>query len=364
MMNPMRMHGGVAPENYTDFSTPINPLGVPDVIRGLISESIKSEIYSFYPNYNYTALREAIAEFYNIEPSYIIPLNGAAEALYLIVGAEKPTTAIVCEPTFGDHRALFHALSMNYISVQYAEFPNMYVFPFNIVYMLSKSIKSKCIILFSNPNNPLGTCIPIEVIEKILHMYRNCIVIVDEAFMDLSRICRSAFKLVEEYKNIVILRSLTKTFAVPGLRIGFLYTSNTKLLHKIEVFRQPWNVNSIADYVFSRALTDYRNNLNEFLEHSKSVIEAERQFLEYSFSELGLHFYKSYAPFILVRFHNDVKNIQHFLERFKIWIRDASSFQFLTRYHGRISVRLREDNEKLINALRIILKEKVYGEAQ
>ncbi|MEM1560791.1 MAG: hypothetical protein QXK24_08050, partial [Ignisphaera sp.] len=96
-MNPMRMHGGVAPENYTDFSTPINPLGVPDVIRGLISESIKSEIYSFYPNYNYTALREAIAEFYNIEPSYIIPLNGAAEALYLIVGAEKPTTAIVCE---------------------------------------------------------------------------------------------------------------------------------------------------------------------------------------------------------------------------------------------------------------------------
>ncbi|MEM2852166.1 MAG: hypothetical protein QW438_03120, partial [Ignisphaera sp.] len=85
---------------------------------------------------------------------------------------------------------------------------------------------------------------------------------------------------------------------------------------------------------------------------------------EYSFSELGLHFYKSYAPFILVRFHNDVKNIQHFLERFKIWIRDASSFQFLTRYHGRISVRLREDNEKLINALRIILKEKVYGEAQ
>ncbi len=358
MLQQLRIHGGHAPEGCIDFSTPINPLGTPEIIKQLIYESIRSETYSSYPDYSYKILRETIAEFYNIESEYIVPLNGAAEALYLIIGAEKPITAIVFEPTFGDHRPLFHILSMNYISIQYVELFDRYVFPFNIANSLYRLIQPRCIILLSTPNNPLGTCVSMETIETMLQIYKNCNIIVDEAFMDLSKDCRSAFKLVKDYKNIIILRSLTKTFSIPGLRIGFLYTSNMELLYRIEIFRQPWNVNNIANYVLSRALHEYKGDLRKFIEYSKDVIERERQFLEQSLYNLDVHFYKSSAPFILVRFQSDVKHIQQSLKQFGIWIRDASTFQSLTKYHGRISVRLRRDNEVLINALRVILEKK------
>ena len=290
----------------------------------------------------------------------IIPLNGAAEALYMIIGVERPSTAIIFEPTFGDHKPLFHTLSINYVAVQYTELFDRYVLPLDNIYYIPIP-KSSCILLFSNPNNPLGTCISIRDVEEILQMYRDCIVVVDEAFMDLSNNCNSAFELAEDYRNLVILRSLTKTFAVPGLRIGFLYTMNRDVLNRLEAFRQPWNVNNIAAHVFSRALTEYRNDLRGFIEYSKEVVVSERQYLEHSLYSLGIHLYKSHAPYILVRFHRDVEHVQGALEKFKIWIRDASSFQTLTKFHGRISVRLRNDNEKLITALRNIFEENQHN---
>ncbi|MCS7112145.1 MAG: aminotransferase class I/II-fold pyridoxal phosphate-dependent enzyme [Ignisphaera sp.] len=357
MLYQLRAHGGTAPSNCIDFSTPINPLGVPEVIKQIICESIKDGVYSSYPDYSYKMLREAVAEFYDINHEFIVPLNGAAEALYLIVGVERPTAAMIFEPTFGDHRPLFHILSMNYISIQYTELFDRYTLPFNILSSLSKSIHSRCIVLFSNPNNPLGVCVPVETIEKILQMYRRCIIIVDEAFIELSNNCESTLRLTRDYENIIVLRSLTKTFSVPGLRIGFLYTSNTNLLYKIELFRQPWNLNSITNYVFSRALHEYRDDLRKFIEYSKHVIECERQFLEQSLHKLRIHFYRSSAPFILVRFHTDVKYIGQSLRRLGVWIRDASTFQSLTKYHGRISVKLRKDNERLINVLKSVLEE-------
>jgi len=354
----MRFHGGKPPKGFLDFSTPINPLGPPNIVKELVYEAIKNDAHSLYPDYSYRALREAIANFYNIESDYIIPLNGAAEALYMITAVERPSIFMVFEPTFGDYKQLLYSLNIHYISIQYLEIFDRYYFPIDIAKQLSKTLNSKCIAMLSNPNNPLGTQTPRYIIEELIHMYRDCLIVIDEAFMDLSKKYESAIELTDDYRNLIVIKSLTKTFAVPGLRIGFIYTLNKNILYALESFRQPWNVNSIAEYVFSRALNEYKDDLWRYIEYSRNVIESEKLFLEDAFRSLNLHFYKTYTPFILIRFYIDVDYIQKALEEFKIYIRNASTYTYLTKFHGRVSIRLRDDNEKLVNALKQLLEKR------
>jgi threonine-phosphate decarboxylase len=324
----MRFHGGKPPKGFLDFSTPINPLGPPNIVKELIYEAIKNDVHSLYPDYSYRTLREAIANFYNIESDYVIPLNGAAEALYMIIAVERPSIFVVFEPTFGDYKQLLYSLNIHYISIQYLEIFDRYYFPIDIAKQLSKTLNSKCIAMLSNPNNPLGTQTPRYIIEELVQMYRDCLVVIDEAFMDLSKKYESAIELTNDYRNLIVIKSLTKTFAVPGLRIGFLYTLNRNILYALESFRQPWNINSIAEYVFSRALNEYKDDLWRYIEYSRNVIE----------------------------FYIDVNHIQKALEEFKIYIRNASTYTYLTKFHGRVSIRLRDDNEKLVNALKQLLE--------
>jgi histidinol-phosphate/aromatic aminotransferase/cobyric acid decarboxylase-like protein len=178
-------------------------------------------------------------------------------------------------------------------------------------------------------------------------------VFIDEAFIELCDECESMLSLARNYENVVALRGFTKTFNVLGLRISFLHTSNKRVYEVLEACRQPWNIDSLTSFVFSKALTECASKLRRFAEESKRVITEERSFLIKNFRDLGIKVYRSRTPFILIRHKRfTTRHVNDALARFGIIVRDASIFVYLTPYHARISMRLRENSQKLIETYR------------
>jgi histidinol-phosphate aminotransferase len=345
-----RFHGGRYSENIKiDFSTPINPIGPPKFLEDLIREAVKKRLYMLYPDYEYKTLREAFSEFYNLNPEHIVLINGAAEGINLILTCLRTRDLIVFEPTFGEYRCLTDILDINLRSIPYLEREDFYYIDEDSFKRSIRDVDKEGIVLFSNPNNPTGAYVDKDLVANIINSSKNMTVIIDEAFIDLCEKCSSVLELVKEFDNLVVLRSLTKTFSVPGLRIGFIYTENKKILEKIDLCRQPWNINSITSYVFSHVLKEYKKDLYEYISSSRKIIEIEREFLYNSFRDLGIKVYRSYAPFLLLRhFKYKAEDVIKILNNHGIHVRDASKYPFLTPYHIRVSVRLREDNEYLV----------------
>ena len=350
-----RFHGGNPPRGILyDFSTPINPLGAPKILKDLIYEAVKSCVYEKYPDYMYKDLKEAIAEFYNVDPQNIVVSNGAAEALTNIILCLRPKKLIVFEPTFGDYKCLVQYLNIPLISIAYVETVDSYRIELEDIEYLSRYINERnSVVLFSNPNNPTGAYIDLKSVEEIAKLFNEATIVVDEAFTELCRECVSAQRLTKDYENIVVVKSLTKTFGVPGLRIGFVYTSNRGVVEALEICRQPWNVNSIASYIFTKAFKEFKDEMKRFIEESQKVVETEREFLSNSLKEMGLKVYKSHAPYILVK-HSvyRAEDVIKALNSFGIHVRDASKYPYLTPYHIRVAVRLRKENEYLVKVYR------------
>lgn len=354
-----RHHGGTSPRDFLDFSAPLNPLGTPKVIKELIRESVARGDYSKYPDYLYRRLRESIASFYGLESEFVIPLNGGSEALYIITLSLRPDSLAVFEPTFGDHRCLVEALNIELVSIPYVERGGHYEFPMSCLDGLKKASGPNTILLLSNPNNPTGAMLPVKQLTELLDTVGSSAVVIDEAFFELCHSCGSvsALKLARSYENLIVVRSLTKTYSTPGLRIGFLYTENRGFLNAIESSRAPWNINSIAEAVFSEALENHSSELKSFIEVSQAVVREESRYLEHSLKSLGVHVYTSTAPFLLVKHSAPTSEVLKKLCECKVFIRDASTYPYLTQYHARISVRLRDENEVLIRAYEKVVRD-------
>lgn len=348
-----RHHGGTAPEGFLDFSAPLNPLGTPEVMRRLIAEAVAGRAYERYPDYGYGRLRESIAEFYGVDPDCVLPLNGASEALYLLVLSQRPTALIAFEPTFGDHRCLSEALGLETVVALYRESGDRYEPPVDSLPRVDLPAGGRAMVVLSNPNNPTGALLTRSQLEHVLDTYADSVVLVDEAYRELCHLCgdAGALELADSYENLVVVRSLTKAFAVPGLRIGFLYTTNARLLESIEASRPPWNVNSLVDEVFSRALREHPDELRSFLRLSRETVGSESRYLTSALRSVGLRVYEPSAPYVLVK-HPGVPTAEvlRVLERRGVYLRDASRYPGLTPYHARISVRLRRENEVLVAA--------------
>jgi len=351
----MRFHGGYyqSREKILDFSTNLNPLGTPSIIKDEIEHAIlDNKIYQHYPDYTYTKLREAIATFYNIEKKYVIPTNGASEALNLAIIALNPRSITVVSPSYGDYELLCKSLSINCNHVLMKESNNVFMLYHSEV--LDFLRKNPCdIVIIVNPNNPTGSIIDYDLIVDLAQELRNSgsWLIIDEAYAELSE-----YKSVLEFnapENLVLIKSFTKMFSIPGLRLGFIYTTSPQVIERIDNIRSPWNVNSIADYVFKKVLIEYRNDLLQYMLRSREYVINERNFLVSRVRQLGFQVYESKTNFILLK-HPWISAMELrdlLLNRYKILIRPAHTFYGLSIHYSRISVRKREENEFLVKAL-------------
>lgn len=341
----MRFHGGDR-EAKIDFSSNTNPLGPPKELLSILSNCIGLSVIERYPDYQYRDLRKSIATFYSCIPENVVPTNGAAEAINLIILATKPKKLVVVEPSYGEYEELAKVLGINYISVYYRR--TTYRFHIEFSDLKNFCEDKETLIVITNPNNPTGSY---TAVDAIFYELGNCKakVLIDEVYAELCTRCS-----IEVAKNIPenfsIVRSLTKWLSIPGLRIGFIYSVNEELLEKVDILRPPWNINSIAECVAVNLLKQ-KSVLMNFIEDSRKYIESERSRISKALEELGFKVFEIVTNFLLVDLGFDGDKIVVDLKKKGIAVRSCKSFRGLGSNYIRIALRSVDENNELIKAL-------------
>lgn len=322
---------GCSPSAILDFSASINPLGTPRSAIDAIQAHLP--LLRDYPDPNYQQVRSMLAQIHQLSPDWILPGNGSAELLtWACWDLAEFDQTVLFTPAFGDY---FRALNTFSAKVQRV--------PIDSELKGSKSTG----LLLNNPHNPTGTMFDRAWILEQLDRFG--LVVVDEAFMDFLPPDQeqSLISEVQNYPNLVILRSLTKFYALPGLRFGYAIAHPDRL--KLwQQRRDPWSVNVLAAAAAEAVLQDH-----EFQKQTFDWLNVARpQLFEGLKAIPGLSPLPGAANYLLVQSEGSVPQLQkQLLEHDKILIRDCLSFAELGDRYFRVAVRLTSENQRLIDGL-------------
>ena len=331
------------PEAILDFSASINPLGPPQSVLTVLTNHLHS--LKDYPDPNYIQLRSAISNFHNLPMDWILPGNGAAELLTWVGRelAQLDATYLVT-PAFADYQRSLNAFNTNVIPV-----------PMDLETSPPKATitaSANCGLLLNNPHNPTGTLTRRD--DLILYLEKFSLVVVDEAFMDflLPEQQQSLLDVILDFPNLIVLRSLTKFYSLPGLRLGYAI-GHPDYLKRWQQWRDPWPVNTLAEVAAIAALKDH-----SFQQQTLGWLPPTRDALIAGLQKLpGLTPLSGAANFLLVK--TDVPSTQlqkDLLKSHHILIRDCLSFPELGENYFRVAVRLPKENNQLLTALAQVLQ--------
>ncbi|MFZ0185039.1 MAG: histidinol-phosphate transaminase [Nitrosotalea sp.] len=340
-------HGGIFSSgigndsNLLDFSSNVNPLGFPPRVRDAFKNL--SQV-SVYPDPNSSELRTHLQKYTAIPTNQIIVGNGATEIIYNYCNAFlRKQKVLVQIPTFGEYES---AAKLNGAIISFFKTMNLNE---NLSEFQDMITKKNCIFL-CNPNNPTGVLIKRKNMLKILESAydKSTMVFLDECFIELVPAGNeSVISYLKEFDNLFILRSLTKSFGLAGLRIGY-GLGNKKMIEILQKIKIPWNVSGIAQKSAINALSDKLH-----LSKTLHLVKKESKFLIGSISKIkGFTCYNSDTNFILIKSKIKSNQVQDKLLKKNILIRDCKTFRGLDNNFIRIAVRTHEDNLKLIEALR------------
>jgi L-threonine-O-3-phosphate decarboxylase len=339
---------GCPPDAILDFSASISPLGPPNSAIAAIASAFGD--IKHYPDPNYSELRLALSHFHQLPYEWILPGNGSAELLTLI-GRELAQLAatLLITPAFGDYYRTLAAYKAKVL-----ECPLSLVIgqESSVISSLSlfldngQKTKDKGLLL-NNPHNPTGKLFSRDSILPYLEQF--ALVVVDEAFMDFvpPNEEQSLIPVVQEYANLVILRSLTKFYSLPGLRLGYAI-AHPDSLSKWQQWRDPWPVNTLAVAAAIAALQD-----REFQQQTWTWLPPARKQLFQGLAKIpGLQPQASAVNFLLVESQKSTLQLQQeLLKHHQILIRDCLSFKELGDRFFRVAVREEFDNQRLLTAL-------------
>lgn len=341
---------GLKPENIIDFSASINPLGISENARRAVFEHF--ETVSHYPEQLSETLITEISRFHSIPSSCIIAGNGSTELIYLIPRVFKPKKALLVTPTFSEYKNALSLVECDVDTLLVNEENSFRLERDRLFELLKKRYK---LLYICNPGNPTGVLISKEIILEIVdgasEYGTTCVV--DEAFIDFAE-DESVKKAATERDNLIVLRSMTKFFGIPGMRVGFAI-SNEENVSRMMVHKEPWSVNALASIAAVESLHDL-----SYIDESKSYIAAERDHLYSELSNIPwLKPYPSVANYILVKIEkNDLDSYALFdrLAKEGLLIRSCTSFDGLGSSFFRVAVKKRAENESLLESLRNIFR--------
>lgn len=335
---------GCSPVDIVDFSASINPLGPPQSAIAAILANLHS--LSVYPNPDYYQLKMALSQAHQIPPDWILPGNGSAELLTW-AGWELSKLELIylITPAFGDYwRSLnvFNTKVQPYCLNWECSYGNLE----NFIKNLESPIPSNSGLLLNNPHNPTGYLFLRD--EILQQLERFALVVVDEAFMDFLRPHQqqSLISMVQHYPNLVILRSLTKFYSLPGLRLGYAIAHPDRL-RRWAKWRDPWPVNALASAAGVAVLED-----TEFQQQTWQWLETTKPQMFEGLSNLpNLRPIPGAANFLLVESDQSMQIQEKLLKKYQILIRDCVSFPELGDRFFRVAVRSQTDNQLLLSAL-------------
>ncbi|MCH2225039.1 MAG: aminotransferase class I/II-fold pyridoxal phosphate-dependent enzyme [Crocinitomicaceae bacterium] len=303
----------------------------PELIR--ILEKSLDNCVNNYPSPTAEELSVIASEHFGMKSNNFLFFNGATEAFYTIAHFFKGQTATIFGPTFAEYEGScqVHDIDINW------KFRDEFHQP------IDTRVAYVC-----NPNNPDGQIVSAKDIEAFLIRNKETTLVVDEAYIEFTNTIQSVIRLCEEYVNLIVVRSLTKVFAIPGVRLGYV-VSNAKMIADLSAKKMPWSVNALAiragEYIFEEYehLSFY---IIDLLQEMKSFLR--------NLSEIDwLEVYPTNTTYVLIRLKKGTASkLKDYLAReHRVLIRDATNFTGLKGECIRLSLQSEEVNGVLINAL-------------
>ncbi len=332
-----------------DYCYLVNPYFPP---KGMIEE-MKANFEPLLQNYPSGDKQQSLlaAKIFDIEPEHVVVGNGAAEliASYAQIKKEK---VVVPYPTFneyperfGDNNVLWYKVEEN--------------FSYSIDNVYDFAIKNDAqSILLINPENPSGHFFNFEEVcflaKKLLEIGKT--LILDESFADFAqKDIRFSFineKLIEKYPNVVVIKSISKSYGVPGLRLGLLVSKDEELIHKIQRNTSIWNINSFAEYF----LQIFDKHKKTYFQACDKISDERERFCSELGKIAGLKIYPSQANYVLAELINGKTSeelVERMLDKHNIFMKDLSTKKgFDGKQFMRITIRNKEDDDLFLDALR------------
>lgn len=344
------MHGGniYGSEIEYDFSVNLNPLGPPDAVREALAAALNN--VEEYPDPEYRELRRALANYRQLAEEQLVLGNGASELIPGIIRALAPKTCMVTAPCYSGYETALNAAAP---SCRVHRIPlreeDDFTLPENICREIAH-VKPDLLIL-TNPNNPNGKRISANRLREIAGACRGAgtVLLIDECFLALSGgdVDSLIHRIGEEgMPPTVVLRAFTKTFAIPGVRLGYAVCSGS-LATRIQRELPEWNLSVFAQYAGLAALEP-----SGYIAASVEMIAQEREYLTAELKKLGLRVFPSDANYIL--FQSRDRELHRKLLDKGILIRDCRDYHGLTAGFYRAAVRTRRENTALLRCLRNI----------
>ena len=332
---------GKAADEILDFSANINPLGPPPWMRPLISSRIRS--LAHYPDPDCAELLAAAAARYGVATGELIAGNGSAELLYLVARVVEKR-GLIPVPSYVDYA---RACATAGREVCFFPLRQSEGFSLNPEALDAALAEQPALVFIGQPNNPTGTVCEPETLRRLARRHANSVFLIDEAFADFVEGLDSLTK--DRPDNVIVLLSLTKSFAIPGLRLG-LAVADAAMIRRLRELQPPWPVNTLAMAVGAEALADkeYQVKTRQYVDRARARMVDELQRIG------GFTVYPGRANFLLLRLDHAEQNAADLtkkLLRQGIAIRDCGNFQGLDSRFIRIAIRSEEENARLITAV-------------
>jgi len=362
-----------------DYSSNINPYGIPESLKSRIIENL--EILERYPDPDYVELREKLANLNNVNLSDIVLGNGATEIIFLFMKVINPKKILIVSPTFGEYERAVKATEIpgdivslscsgdnknienKEIEIEYFELKESDDFKLNIGNLKNELEKKYDLLIICNPNNPTGKFLKLAQTEEILKECNkyDTKLFIDEAFIEFlaDGMKESIINTEENKKNLFVTRAFTKFFAIPGLRLGYGMYFDKELEQKISEKKEPWSVNNIAEMAGLTVLDD-----TEYIGKTLKWITEEKIYMYEKLNEIsGIKVYETEVNFITGKIDEklfseglNVKVLREKMLEQGILIRDASNFKFLDERFFRLAIKDRASNDRVIEAMKEIFQ--------
>lgn len=329
---------GIDLDNVLDFSVNCNPKELPQSIKNAVCGAD----IGTYPDSASLELCRLIAEREGIRTEQVIFGSGSMEIIRLIATAyfEEGDNVIICEPTFGEYEKACEISAAKIIRYRVVGRGNNFSFEVENIIALIKEYNPKAVFL-CNPNNPSGQYLEKNEIEKLLEACKDTLLLLDEAYIVFTDGRWDSCGLVEK-ENLIIIRSMTKDYALAGLRLGYAISCE-EIVSNLKKVSPPWNVSATAQAAGIAALGE-----SDFIEQSEEDIKAAKVYLIKELKALGYNIIPTRTNFFLMEV-GDAGAFRNALMKKGIMVRDCTSFG-LTEY-VRISPRVMSDCKKLIAAV-------------
>lgn len=336
-----------------DYSSNINPFGVPDGVKAAIVRAVDTA--DNYPDPLCRRLVAKLGQHEGVNPEWITCGNGAADLIFRLALALRPRKALLPAPCFAEYE---QALST--VDCQFTYYELKPEYDFRVQEDILEAIDDSIDVMFlCEPNNPTGVTTPKSLLIRILEACKkhNVILALDECFNEFLEDpeAHSMKDYLRDYPNLIIFKAFTKKYGIPGVRLGYVIQANEDMQRRMRICGQPWSVSNLAEEAGLACLEE-----KAYWERGHALVQEERKWLYQELTDLGLKVFPGEANYLLffdgAEENPDLRaSLGERMRKEGILIRNCDNYRTLEQGWYRVAVRLPEENKRLVNTLRKVI---------